>query len=60
MSDQLPHTTRTQELLKKGEREKAREAHNARVESELDRARKGETINLSDLMAAKEQLDLDA
>lgn len=60
MGEPLPHTKRTQDLLAQGKRKDARKQHNARVKAELDRARAGETINLSDLMAAKDELDLDA
>lgn len=56
---ELPHAQRTQDLLRKGRTGEAAKAHNARVTAELDRARNGETINLSDLMAAKEELHID-
>jgi hypothetical protein len=55
---QLPHADFTEVLLIAGEREEARKAHNARVESELARARAGEVINLSDLMAAREAFEV--
>lgn len=33
--------------------------HNARVNAELDRAKAGDTIDLSALMGAKEELDVE-
>lgn len=60
LEEVLPHTAAVEDLLAQRKREQARRLHNARVKSELDRAQNGATINLSDLMAAKEQLDLDA
>lgn len=55
----LPHTEDTIARLRAGRRKKAIEKHNARVKSELARAQDGETINLSDLMAARDEIDVD-
>ncbi len=56
---QLPHADLTQRLLRQGRRATAIKNHNARVHEQLDRARQGETINLSDLMAAREEIIVD-
>jgi hypothetical protein len=57
MTDKLPHTHKIDEKLKKGELLDAAVEHNRTVKREFERAKAGETINLSDLMAAKEVLD---
>ena len=55
----LDHARRIEALLREGRKAEAAAAHNAYVAGEIDRAREGNVINLSDLMAAKETLDLD-
>jgi hypothetical protein len=55
MSD-LEHTERIARMLRDGRRRQAIAAHNAHVQAELDRARAGAVINLSDLMAAHEEI----
>jgi hypothetical protein len=55
----LPHTDATIRRLRAGQRKQAIEAHNKRVRDELARAQQGEPINLSDLMAANEEIALD-
>lgn len=60
MDEQLPHTRLTQDLLKAGRRKTAAKNHNARVAEQMARAERGETICLSDLFAAKEELTVDA
>ena len=55
----LDHARAIEALLRDGRKAEAAAAHNAHVAAEMDRARGGEVINLSDLMAAKETLDLD-
>lgn len=60
MDEQLPHTRLTQDLLKAGRRKTAAKNHNARVAEQMARAKAGETINLSDLMGAKDELIVDA
>ena len=54
----LRHTDRVFELLKDGKKASAIAEHNAHVKAEFDRAKQGEVINLSDLMAAHEQIGL--
>lgn len=54
------HAERIRELLAAGEAAAAKDVHNAHVDAEFDRARQGATINLSDLMAGKEELGIDA
>jgi hypothetical protein len=57
MTDKLPHTHKIDEMLKKGDLLDAAVEHNKIVKQEFAKAKAGETINLSDLMAAKETLD---
>jgi len=52
------HTKRVCGLLDKGKKASAIAEHNAHVEAEFQRAKAGEVINLSDLIAASEQLHL--
>lgn len=59
MTNELPHTDLTQALLRDGRRKTAIKNHNARVAEQLQRAQEGETINLSDLMAAREEIVVD-
>lgn len=59
----LTHTENVEAILQEGgddARKHAAARHNAHVDAELERAKAGETINLTDLMAAKEQLVVDA
>lgn len=61
MDEPLRHTNEVDAILAEGGREAikaAKRKHTAHVDRELARAQAGETINLSDLMAAKEQIDL--
>jgi hypothetical protein len=57
--DALAHTRRVKELLAQGRRVEAAALHNARVNDQLETARAGGVINLSDLIAAKEELEID-
>ena len=54
----LPHAERVAELLRQGNTTEAARVHNEHLKAEFDRAKQGEVINLSDLMAAREQFDL--
>lgn len=54
----LPHAKRIAELLRRGTTTEAARVHNEHLKAEFDRAKQGEIINLSDLMAAREQFDL--
>jgi len=54
----LPHCERMRDLLRRKGVTEAKLAHNARVKAQFDAARQGQVINLSDLMAAKEEIDL--
>jgi len=54
----LPHTERMLALLREGQAKEAKRQHNAHVKAQFDAARQGQAINLSDLMAAKEEIDL--
>lgn len=56
MKEKLLHTKRISELLDRHKRMEAIELHNAHVAQEIGRAKAGDVINLSDLMAAKEVL----
>lgn len=55
--DVLPHAQRVSALMSEGKRAKAVALHNEYLRKQLDKAKAGETIDLSDLMAAKEILD---
>lgn len=54
--EKLPHTKAVKRLLAQGDSDEAVRLHNARVKSEFEKAKEGEIINLSDLLAAKETL----
>ena len=54
----LPHTKPMLALCRQGKVQEAKRRHNARVKAQFDAARQGQVINLSDLMAAKEEIDL--
>lgn len=55
----LPHTTAIRRLLDEGRHAEARRRHSEQVDSELWRALRGESINLIDLLAARDELDLE-
>lgn len=52
----LDHARRVEALLKEGRKAEAARLHNEHLAAEMDRARGGNVINLSDLMAAKDAL----
>lgn len=52
----LPLTANTDRLLAEGKVDEAKAAHDATVREQLAKAQAGETINLSDLFASKEQI----
>ncbi len=56
MDEQFKHTQVVTSLLDDGKLQEAVELHNAHIKEQFERARAGETIDLSDLMAAKETL----
>ena len=58
MPDPLKHTKQVQSLIDKGKLIEAAEVHNRHLKAELERATSGEVIELTDLMAAKEALEL--
>lgn len=55
----LEHADRITELLRQGKRREAMAKHNAHVKAEFDRAKQGQVINLSDLMAGHEAFIID-
>ena len=55
--DSLAHTKTVMELLAEGHVADAKQLHNTHVRARFEAAKRGETICLSDLMAAKEQID---
>jgi hypothetical protein len=55
----LEHANRIEALLRQGKRKEARALHNQHVESQFAKAKAGETINLSDLIAGKEAFIID-
>lgn len=60
--DTLAHARNIEAQLAEGgaeAREAARKRHNAHVDAELERARQGEIIDLTSLMAGKEVLVVD-
>lgn len=57
MNEKLRHTKRISNLLDRRKRKEAIELHNAHVAEQFGRAKAGETIQLTDLMAAKEVLE---
>jgi predicted phage tail protein len=62
IDETLAHARGVEAQLQEGgeqAREAARKRHNAHVEAELERARQGETIDLSSLMAGKEAFIID-
>lgn len=54
---EMEHTEAVKRLIDEGRLREAAELHNAHLKAEFERAEKGATICLSDLMAAKETLD---
>lgn len=56
-TDALRHTKKIEELLAEGKLSQAAALHNAHLKDQFEKAKTGEVINLSDLMAAKEILD---
>lgn len=52
----LKHTKRTRSLVDKGRISEAAAAHNRKVKADIERAKSGQIIDLTDLMAAKEVL----
>ena len=62
VDETLEHSRGIEAQLQEGgaaAREAARKRHNAHVDAELERARQGEVINLSSLMAGKEAFVID-
>lgn len=58
----LTHAENIEAQLQEGgdaARKAARKRHNAHLDAELERARQGETIDLTSLMAGKEALVID-
>ena len=55
--DEFKHAVAVQSLLDDGKLQEAVELHNAHTKAQFDKARAGEIINLTDLMAAKQTLD---
>lgn len=55
----LPHAALIRRLLDEGRHAEARKRHTEQVDSELWRALNGASINLSDLLAAKDELELE-
>jgi hypothetical protein len=55
----LSHVAAIKRLLGSGSRAEAHARHNQRVDAELWRAHQGELINLSDLLAAKDELEFE-
>ena len=53
------HTERVEALLRQGKRKEASELHNKHLTEQFAKAKQGEVINLSDLMAGKEAFILD-
>jgi hypothetical protein len=56
----LPVTERIAKLLAEGKRDEAIAAHNATVRQAFERAQQGAIINLTDLMASRDELHVDA
>lgn len=55
--ESLEHTEAVKRLIDEGRVKEAVELHNSHVRREFERAKDGDVICLSDLMAAKETLD---
>jgi len=55
--NEFKHAVAVQSLLDEGKLQDAVELHNAHIKAQFERTRAGETINLSDLMAAKQTLN---
>ena len=56
----MKHTERIKALLAQGHRQAAQDTHNAQVARQFEIAKGGGIINLTDLMAAHEELHIDA
>lgn len=56
---QFPHTGHIRRLLRAGKRAEALLLHQVRVRAAFEAVRRGATINLSDLLAAREILNYD-
>jgi hypothetical protein len=54
----LDHAEAVKRLIDEGRLKEAARLHNAHLEKEFERAKRGAVINLSDLMAAKEVLEM--
>jgi len=54
--NEFQHTEAIESLIQEGRREEAVERHNLHVKQTFTRARAGERINLTDLIAAKQIL----
>ena len=59
-TDPLEHTKKIEELLAEGKLSEAAALHNKRLKEQFEKAKAGEVICLSDLIAAKETLDQKA
>lgn len=57
MKDPLKHTKRIRSMIEEGTSEEAAELHNRHLKAEFERARSGQVICLTDLMAAMEVLE---
>jgi hypothetical protein len=55
----LEHAERVEALLRQGKRKEARALHSQHVESQFAKAKAGEVINLSDLIAGAEAFIID-
>lgn len=55
----LEHAERVEALLRQGKRKEAKALHNRHIESQFAKARAGEVINLSDLIAGAEAFVID-
>ena len=55
----MPLTTKIQKLLKNGKSYQAIDLHNRAVKNAFKGAQDGKIINLSDLMASKEEITLN-
>lgn len=56
-TDALRHTKKIEELLAEGKVSEAVALHNRHLKEQFEKAKAGEVICLSDLMAAKETID---
>ena len=56
----MKHTERVKTLLNQGHAQAAQDTHNAHVTRMFEVAKAGGIINLTDLMAARDELHIDA